>query len=357
MYTSLPDKIEISGATIHKMSYSDYLPNNLSVFNRVKYGWNRASTMAKLRDPGYLHRLYLEGDKGYLKYLHDFKDKYSSFDVIVMNPGVDLVHPEFLFENFKSSMKILHFIDDPHMTYSYGLPFSWAFDGATYISPSYSPTIDMKRLLNLAGFRWTKWLPHCVTNINSPYWTQDELSEQLKKRTDSAIYVGGFYRGKEQRLLNIKQGMRSDFDVFGNFPFKGISHGIKLLMQSGQFSLVRPINNKQRTTKYMSYKIGINMHLSSPAMETGNARLYEIPFHGMAQVADVSEHSLVEDIFENEKDILLYRNTKECVELTRMLLNDDCLRRSIALNGYKKTINHYTVQKSFSNLIDFLKSK
>ena len=46
----------------------------------------------------------------------------------------------------------------------------------------------------------------------------------------------------------------------------------------------------------MNYKVGVNMHLTSPSVETGNARLYELPFHGLAQLADVSEHSLVENM-------------------------------------------------------------
>ena len=357
MNTGYPDKMYVSGAEIHKMDYLDYLPQNTPILDRLKYGVNRASLFGKLQDPGYLHQLYREKDVGYLKYLNDFKDKFEKFDVIVMNPGVDLVHPEFLYMHFKSSIKILHFIDDPHMTYSYGLPFSWAFDGATYISPSFSEHMDMKTLLKLAGFKWSKWMPHCVTNLQSPYWTIDELSNQLDNRKEGAIYVGGYYKGKEDRLLKLKQGLGQSFDIFGRFPpHKSISFCTKSVLKNSQFYKVKALTEKERMMKYISYKVGINMHLSNPSIETGNARLYELPFHGIAQLADVSQHSLVENIYENEKEILLYRNTKECIDLAMTLLQDDKLRKSIALNGYNKTISHYTMPNVISDLIKFLKN-
>ena len=356
MNTNLPDKTEISGAVIHKINYDEYLPKKGSLFDGLKYGLRRTSLRFKLTDPGYLHRLYLEKDKDYFQYLQDFRDKYSDCDVVVMNPGVDLVHPEFLFEHFKSSVKILHFIDDPHMTYSYGLPFSWVFDGATYISPSYSHCMDMETILKFAGFKWSKWLPHCVTNLEAPYWTNEELSNQFETRTNDSIYVGGYYKGKEARLLKLKKELGSQIDIFGRFPLRGVAYGAKLLTQRAPFYRVKSLTDEQRTLNYMNYKVGINMHLTCPSMETGNARLYEIPFHGMAQIADVSEHSLVESIFENEKEILLYRNVQECIEHTRMLLNDHELRNSIALNGYKKTISHYTMHTSMSNFISFLRN-
>ena len=87
-------------------------------------------------------------DSEYFKFLSAFKERYSDFDVIFMNPGVDLVHPEYLIKNFPNAIKVLHFVDDPHASYSYGFPYSWAFDAATYISPSYSEDYSMEEILN-----------------------------------------------------------------------------------------------------------------------------------------------------------------------------------------------------------------
>ena len=356
MNTGFPDKMHIAGAEIHKTNYWSYFSEYISMVDRLKYGINRASLFCKLQNPGYIHQLYREKNSSYIKYLNDFKDKFEKFDVIVMNPGIDLVHPEFLHLNFKSAIKILHFIDDPHMTYSYGLPFSWAFDGATYISPSFIEYMNMATLLKMAGFKWTKWMPHCVTNLQSPYWKNEELADQLESRKEDAIYVGGYYKGKEDRLLKLKQSLGQKFDIFGRFPMhKQITFSTKLIFKNFKFYMVKSLTEKQRMMKYFNYKVGINMHLTIPSVETGNARLYELPFHGIAQVADVSQHSLVENIFEHEKEILLYRDTRECIDLTKMLLEDDKLRKSIALNGYKKTISHYTMHKVISDFVEFLR--
>ena len=354
MSTTFPDNINLYGATISKTSYQGYLKEKNNLLNRVRYGANRASLFSRLTDPKYINDLYREKDKDYLRYLNDFKDRFEKYDVIVMNPGVDLVHPEFLHLHFKSSIKILHFIDDPHLTYSYGLPFSWAFDGATYISPSFSEHMDMKTLLRLAGFKWTKWIPHCVTNAKQPPLSTDALKIQLGQRQKSCLYVGGYYKGKEKRLRFLKKELSNDFDVFGRFPIhKKLLFSMRHFGDTGKIYRVSSLSDEQRTRTYLNYKIGINMHLSEPAVETGNARLYELPFHGLAQLADYSKVFQTDTIYEDGKEILLYRNIHECIELTRLLMSDDKLRCNIALKGYEKTIKYYTLKKV---IFDFIQS-
>ena len=104
-----------------------------------------------------------------------------------MNPGVDLVHPEFLYKNFPNAIKCLHFIDDPHGTYSYGLPFAWAFDCATYISPSYNEHFRMSEILKLAGFKKTKWVPHCNSNVLEPLHELQQFEEQQSLRNNKIV--------------------------------------------------------------------------------------------------------------------------------------------------------------------------
>ena len=60
MHTNLPDKTKLSGSIIHKTSYQNYLPRGGGIVDKLKNGLNRSSLYAKLMDPGYLHRLYLE---------------------------------------------------------------------------------------------------------------------------------------------------------------------------------------------------------------------------------------------------------------------------------------------------------
>jgi spore maturation protein CgeB len=68
---------------------------------------------------------------------------------------------------------------------------------------------------------------------------------------------------------------------------------------------------------------------------------------------DNSQHSLINKIFEPEKEILTYENIEECVHQIKRLINDDDLRCTIALAGYKRAIKEYSYNKTIENLINF----
>ena len=58
--------------------------------------------LQKMQNPFFIQKMYLDKDKEYMNYLHEFKERFFDYDVIVMNPGVDLVHPEFLHKTFQT---------------------------------------------------------------------------------------------------------------------------------------------------------------------------------------------------------------------------------------------------------------
>ena len=117
------------------------------------------------------------------------------------------------------------------------------------------------------------------------------------------------------------------------------------------------LTNYEREKVYENTAIGINMHLSHPAIETGNARTYELAYRGVAQVVDTSDVSLTKNIFEPNVEILTYENIDECVFKTKKLIEDDDLRTRIALAAYKKAITEYSQDKTMKNLINWFKSQ
>ncbi len=339
-----------------KMSYLPYLSKKKKLVDILKFGLSGSSLYAKLNNPYYINRLYIEKDKSYWRFLNDFKDRYKDYDIIVMNPGVDLVHPEFLYKNFPNTLKCLHFIDDPHQTYNYGLPFSWVFDCATYISPSYSADFTMSEILKHAGFKKTKWVPHCASNSIEPPYLEEELKNQLKTRNGKVIYVGGFYLSKNKRLTNLKRALGKNFDIYGRYPLKGnMLTLLSFLDGKPLLYRVRSISAQQKELFYSQYSIGLNMHLSTPSVEVGNARLYELAYRGVAQVVDYSSISLLKNIFEPEKEVLVYTNMKDCLDQLHRLKNNDDLRMEIALNAYKKAIEHYNYKKVMLELAGWFK--
>jgi len=338
------------------ISYKGFLKQKRSFLDFIKHGVSSSKLHAKLQSPTFINKLYLDKDPDYMLYLNTFKEKYQDFDVIVMNPGLDLVHPEFLYKHFPNSLKCLQFIDDPHLTYSYCLPFSWVFDCAIYCSPSYNENYTMSEILNHVGLKQNKWFPHCITNTEKPKYSIDELKHQLTKRNNKVMYVGNYYTDKSIRLIEIQKHINNEINIYGRHPYFGLIHPI-LSIINGNFSLkrIKEINDVQRENIYSNYSIGLNMHLSSPARETGNARLYELAYRGIAQVADSGKYSKVSTIFEPEKEILLYENPKECVDQIRRLQNNTDLRISIALAAYKRAINDYSYENVINETCEWFK--
>lgn len=354
----IKDNFEFEGHSISSLSYKDLFNKKPGLMDYFKGGYSHSTMSAKFSSPNYLNRLYLEKDKDYFRFLETFRELYKDYDVIVMNPGVDLVHPEYLYKNFKNSFKIIHCIDDPHQTYSYILPYAWAFDAATYISPSYSPEFTMEEILNLAGIKSTFWFPHTHSNIKSPKWKKHELALQLKKREKKAVYFGNFYKNKIERLIYLKKKLNNKFQIYGKFPLKGLSFfGYSLLYKSPTMYLPNPLTDEKRDKVYENTAIGINMHLSHPACETGNARTYELAYNGVAQISDTSDVSLIKNIFTPNKEILTYESIDECFFQTKRLMEDDDLRCKIALAAYEKAIKEYSYHKTLEKLINWIKTK
>lgn len=331
--------------TFSHLSYTNYLKENRTLFNIFKHGYLSSKLDAKLRNPGFIQNLYQEKDPAYMAFLSEFYDRYKDYDVIVMNPGVDLVHPEFLHKNFPNAIKCLHFIDDPHMTYSYNLPFAWVFDCATFVSPSYNDQYTMEEILKLVGFKYTKWIPHCITNNLPSSYNKEELKENLLKRVNKVIYVGNYYTSKNKRLIDIKSKMGNQLDMFGMHPFLGLIFPItSTLLGHPTTYRVQKLTNVEREQHYSKYAIGLNMHLSFPSKETGNARVYELAYRGVAQVVDSSKYSAIDKIFEPNKEILIYENTEECVHQLNKLQNNIELRIALATAAYERASREYSYE-------------
>lgn len=116
---------------------------------------------------------------------------------------------------------------------------------------------------------------------------------------------------------------------------------------------VSSVSDCRREELYSSYSIGVNMHLSVPGMETGNARTYELASRGIAQVVDESGASAISEIFEPEKEILTYSSVAECIEQVRRLQDDTDLRVSLARNAYRRAVDEYQYPKRLVDLISW----
>jgi hypothetical protein len=309
-------------------------------------GWNKRAALRYSVEGA--DRLYRERDPSYMRMAGDFIDRFRDYDLIVM-PGCNFIHPELLWRELKKPVKILGFIDDPHSTYVRGLPHLWAFDGAFYISPSYID--DM--LFSDAFARWGKpayWFP-----LTAPQQKPIEADDAFFRNRDmTAVYVGGPYTSKVNRLIKLKRHFGNRFCVYGRWSFRGYSGFIRALFGRPMYPYrVKSLTNEERTNIYWRTKIGFNMHLSDEPFECGNARTYEVPAHGMALISDKRAANGQSKIFESNKEALYYSSLSEAIDMIEHYAAHDDERVAIAKAGFDRFWRDYQYEDNMFKFFDW----
>lgn len=317
-------------------------------------GLNQFLRKNNLRNPEAFDELYRKRDRGFMRFVDETIEICKKCDVVILSGGVDMLPPEILISELKKKIKLQYFVDDPHASLSYGTPYSFAFDGAIYISKRYSQKWSMIEFLEHVGFERNRifWLPLCVSNVSSKNFTSHE---DLIARA-GAGYVGQYYGSKVSRLKYLKKKLGKDFQIRGRWPFRGlISLAASTPLQNNFVGLVPPLSLEGRDQFYNNLAVGFNLHQSfSPCIESGNVRTYELPWHGVAQVLDrpmVEEDDLP---FIPSKEAFYYRDIEEAEKIIIMLLNEPELRAKVAYAGYKRSLRDYSwsavLSKLFKNI-------
>ena len=99
-------------------------------------------------------------------------------------------------------------------------------------------------------------------------------------------------------------------------------------------------------------KVALNVHGSHHGPFASNVRLYETTGVGSLLVTD--DKANLHEIFEPDKEVVVYRNPTECVRLVRYYLEHDAEREAIASAGQKRTLRDHTYEKRMLRLLDLL---
>lgn len=109
------------------------------------------------------------------------------------------------------------------------------------------------------------------------------------------------------------------------------------------------VNYEKETPKvYFSSKINLNMTLRS--IETGlPLRVFDIMGVGGFLMSNYQKE--FEELYEPEKDVVLYSSMDELIDKARFYLTHERERLTIAMNGYKRTISEHTMKHRAATIL------
>lgn len=324
-------------------TWRDFLNGGLS-------RWDKKRSLSFIYE---IDSLYRYKDKNYMQYIEKFLDEYGDYDLFIMST-FNPIHPEVIDKYLKNKTKILGFIDDPYSTYTRGIPHLWAFDGAFYISPSYSTDELFEDSLKKWGSQHNYWFPLSPKTIEFPSIDDDFFAN----RSIDLVYVGNYIGypdgSKANRLIKLKKHFGDRFQIHGRWPLKGyIGAARGLFGKPFFFDRITGITAEERQSLYFNTKIGLNMHVSPTPTETGNMRMYETPYHGMMQICDKAGANAHEKIFTPDTECIYYDTTDEAIDLIEYYLAHDDERIKIAKAGFERTVKDYNWEKNWKNLLDW----
>ncbi|MBP7087905.1 MAG: glycosyltransferase family 1 protein [Candidatus Omnitrophica bacterium] len=100
---------------------------------------------------------------------------------------------------------------------------------------------------------------------------------------------------------------------------------------------------------YSSSKIGFNYSISNDI----NMRIFEIMSCGTLLLTNYIKNNGFEELFENKKNVLIYRNSNELLDLIDYYLKNDSERENIAKEGYKLATDKYTYFKRLQAIFNY----
>jgi len=298
-----------------------------------------------------LDRLWRDGNPAMTRLLSAFEQASAGMDVVVcsfFNP----FPPEWLATRFRDQRLVLGCIDDPPASYPRTVPALWAFDGAFYVSPSYSADFSMPEILRRWGCAHSFWWP--LTRARTGDAAHVAAVEASWGRRDrDLIYIGSLYRQKGPRFAALNRAFGRRLSIHGRWPLAGFAGFVTPIRGYGFIPRrVRSLSDAERTQTYLRHRICINMHYSE-RRETGNMRLYEAPWHGCMQLCDKAAMDLHAQIFEPDVEAVYYDSIDDAIEKANWYLThpQDCER--IARAGFARVQRDYDEDAWTVRLLDW----
>ena len=281
-------------------------------------------------------------------------DLYKHVEELCENADVFYVdhecvyHPDFILELSKKTYTVIYSGDDPESSYRRSKPYLYAFDHAFCYGVYHNANQKMTEKFLEWGAKRANFKPHgCMQEMYNHELTENDI---LKGERDiDLIFVGGYANyTRNDFLLRLKKHYKDKFQIYGGWGgFVGILSRIK-----NGYGLINihKISNEQLFEKYKRSKIGINIHQSFGPC---NLRMYELPMNGVMQICD-NEKGL-DEIFKLNEEVVSYSSYDEIIDKIEYYLDNDDLRRQIAINGFRKASRNYQFHQTFLDSLEHIK--
>lgn len=100
-------------------------------------------------------------------------------------------------------------------------------------------------------------------------------------------------------------------------------------------------------------KVVLNKHSLHADGFVDNMRMFQVTGVGSCLLTDAGKN--LNDLYDIDNEIITYNCLEECIEKSRHLLNHEKLRKTIAINGQKRTLKDHTAKKRFEMLNNLIK--
>ena len=136
-----------------------------------------------------------------------------------------------------------------------------------------------------------------------------------------------------------------------------VSHGntgpeATALMQDYKGRFHQPVLALEYFKLLQRSKINLNKHIDCAGDYAGNIRLFEATGMGACLATDWKIN--MPEMFESDVEVITYRNTEECAEKVRYLLDNQDQLEQIAAAGQRRTLKDHTYQRRAEELNELI---
>ena len=306
-------------------------------FNHGVYTHSSRYVRAQLLD-----NLYYNKDSDLLRMYSGLMEVFEDH-----NPDVLLVdnkhayHPEFLLK--LKIHKVLRITDGPMTAYDRDFAYLHAYDQVLYHSPGYSEDLDIRSKLQYCGAHnidfWPLGLFDRMYDVNQ---TEDTIMSH--ERDIDVVFVGATHPNKMPLITQVKK-------AFGKrCVLHGLSNWKRNIYYMAKYRFpywISPIEIDQYRMLYQRSKIGFNVH-NRGKYTLGGYRFFDLPGNGVMQISDGDEY--LSHFYDVGNEVIGYSEVDELIDKIKFYLLHDHERERIALNGYRRVMKDYKMDRLIKEL-------